>query len=366
MLRGQYDSFQAESVMTMKTVLPRSSYDTHAKREAYYEQVVERVRAVPGVVAAGYTNALPLDYRGDATGIFVEGLPPEPKGENEINTRLVNGDFLEALGVTLRSGRHFTDADGPQALPVAIVNESAAKHYWHGEDPIGRRFKVGDPDDDTPWVTVVGVVSDVRQSDVESPAKSEMYLPYRQGAYLEVFAPKVLAVRTSGDQGSVVATVRGQVSSVDPSVPLSDVRTMDEIVGKAMSGRRVGTTLVGAFAAVALLLTSVGIYGLLSHRVQQMMPEIGVRLALGASPRDVFGLIVWRGMRLILVGMAAGLALAFAATRLMQSILFGVSAGDPLTFAGAPIVLGTVALLACFLPARRAASIDPNAALRSE
>jgi len=261
----------------------------------------------------------------------------------------------------------FSAEDGAQSLPVALVNEAAARQYWHGEDPLGRRFKVGGPEDaDTPWVTVVGVVADVRQNDVDAPAKSELYMPYHQGAYLESFAPKTLAIRTAGDPSAVMASVRRQIAAVDKDVPLSDVRTMDEIVGKAMSGRRVGTMLVGAFAALALLLASVGIYGLLSHRVQQMMPEIGVRLALGASPRDVFGLIVWRGMRLMLVGTAAGLALSLAVTRFLQSILFGVSAGDPFTFLAAPLVLAIVALGACVLPARRASSVNPNTALRYE
>jgi putative ABC transport system permease protein len=365
-LRGQYAELQGASVVTMKTVLPSSAYDNHARRVAFFDQVIERVRALPGVVSAGYTNALPLDYKGDSTEVTVEGRIPDPGEEIEVNTRPVTADYLRALGVALRDGRHLSDADGPESQPVAIVNEAMARVFWPGEDPVGRRFKVGDPEEETPWLTVAGVAADVRQTGVDAPVKPEIYLPYAQAEYLEVFAPKTLAIRTSGDQSAVVAAVRREIAAIDPNQPVSDVQTMDDVLGHELSGRRLGTLLLGAFAAVALLLASIGIYGVLSHRVRQMTPEIGVRLALGATPSDVLGTVVWRGMRLVLIGAAVGLALALAGTRLMESLLFGVSAADPMTYAGVPVLLAVVALVACYVPARHAASVDPNVALRYE
>jgi predicted permease len=366
LLRGQYSELQGASVLTMKTVLPKSTYDTHTKREAFFGQAIERVRALPGVISTGYTNALPLDYKGDSTSFTVEGSAPEPGIGRNANTRLVSADYLKALGVPVRRGRHFADADGPQSQPVAIVNETMARQYWSGEDALGKRFKIGDLEDDTPWVTIVGIAADVRQNRVDVPAYAEMYFPYQQCDYLEVFAPKTLAIRTLGDQGTVVAAARREIAAVDPNQPVSDVKTMNDILGEETSGRRLAMLLLGAFAGVALLLASIGIYGLLSQLVAQRTPEIGVRLALGATPRDVVGLVVGRGMKLVVIGTAAGLALSFVLTRLMSSLLFGVSAADPLTLAGVPALLATVALVACYVPARRAARVDPTVALRYE
>jgi putative ABC transport system permease protein len=364
-LRDQYADLQVASVLTMKTVLSRNAYDTHEKREAFFERAVERAREIPGVIAVGYTNALPLDYRGDSTGFTIEGVAPDPSIKTNANTRLVSPDYLKALGVPVRQGRHFADSDGPESQMVVIVNETMARQYLPGQDPIGKRLKLGGPQSEAPWATIVGVAADVRQNAVDAPAYAEMYFLYRQLG-LEVFAPKTLAIRTSRDQGTVVAAMRQEIAAIDPNQPISDVKTMDDVLGEKTSGRRLGVLLLGAFAAVALLLASIGVYGLLSQRVAQMTPEIGVRLALGARPRDVVAMIVGRGMKLVTIGTAAGLALAFALSRLMASQLFGVSAGDPLTYAGVPLLLASVAFVACYVPARRAAGVDPNVALRYE
>jgi predicted permease len=365
-LRAQFSDLRAESVLTMKTVLSRTAYDTHGKREVFFDRVLERVRALPGVVAAGYTNALPLDYKGDSTNVSVEGRALEPGAENEVTARLVTADYAKALGLAVRRGRYLTDADGRGSQPVANVNETFVRKFLPGEDALGKRFKAGDPDEDTPWMTIVGVVADVRQRGVGDPVVPEMYIPYAQADYMEAFAPKALAIRTMGDQAPVVAAVRDEVAAVDPNQPVSDVKTMNDVLGHELSARRLGTLLLGAFAAVALLLAAIGVFGLLAQRVAQMTPEIGVRLALGARPRDVVLMIVGRGMRLVLIGTAAGLALGFALSRLMSSMLFGVSAGDPLTFAAVPVVLAVVALAACYVPARRASRVDPNVVLRYE
>jgi putative ABC transport system permease protein len=367
LLRGQYDALDGDRVVTMKTVLTRSGPDAHARRDAFFGSVLERVGRLPGVVSAGYTNALPLDYKGDATTATAEGEAPVPDRDNEASTGLVTPDYMKALGIPLLRGRHFAASDSAESMPVAVVNEAMVRQYWHGSDPLGRRLKVGTSEDaENPWMTVVGVVADVRQTDVSEPAQPEMYVPYAQADYLEVFAPKTLAIRVSGDRGTLVADVRREIAAVDPNQPVSEVRTMDEIVGRELSGRRTGTMLLGAFAAVALLLASIGIYGLLAHRVRQMTPEIGVRLALGARPRDMLALVVWRGMRLVAIGTLVGLGIAAAGARLLSSLLFGVSAADPWTFVGVPIVLATVALAAGYVPGRQAARVDPNVALRAD
>jgi putative ABC transport system permease protein len=366
LLRGQYSDLGTARVLTMKTVLSRAAYDTHAKREAFVDRVLERVRALPGVEAAGYTNALPLDYKGDSTAFAVEGRAPDPQVGNNADVRLVTPEYLEALGVRVVAGRHLAETDAATGQPVAVVNEAMARQCWPGEEAVGKRIKVGDPEDDSPWATVVGVVADVRQNGVDAPVYAEMYFPYRQCDYVEWAAPRTLAIRTSGDQAALAAAVRREVAAIDPNQPVSDVKTMTEILGKELAARRLAVQMLGAFAAVALLLASIGIYGLLAQRVAQMTQEIGVRLALGATPRAVLSLVVGRGMRLVLIGTGVGLALSLVLTRLMSSLLFGVDASDPLTLVGVPVLLAAVALVACYGPARRAARIHPNVALRYE
>jgi putative ABC transport system permease protein len=365
-LHGEYSELRSESVLTLATPLPSSIYDTHAKHAAFYDTAVERIGAIPGVVAVGYTNVLPLAHRGDSTSYTVEGVPVERGLERNANTRLVNPGYLTALGVPLLHGRQIAATDVADSQPVAVVNETLARAFFHDENPVGRRLKMGRPESDAPWMTVVGVAGDVRQDDVEKPAKAEIYIPYTQGEYVEFFAPRSMAVRTTGDPMSIVSAVRREIAAIDPSQPVANVRTMADVLGEETSERRLGTYLLGAFAAVALLLASIGIYGLLAQLVAQKTPEIGVRMALGARPRDVVAMVVGRGMRLVAIGVALGAILSVAMARLISSLLYGVSAGDPVTLAGVPLLLAAVALLACAIPARRAALVDPNVALRYE
>jgi putative ABC transport system permease protein len=366
-LRGQFADLKMENVLTLKTVLSSAAYPTHARREGFLLEMVERMRSVPGVLHAGYSNALPLDYRGDSTSLTAEGRPHDETFENEVNTRLVTADYLPALGLSLRQGRHLADADNAASQPVAVVNEALIRKFLPGEaEPLGRRIKVGDAGDETPWMTIVGIVADVRQRGVDAPVMPEMYLPYTQVGYMEIFSPKVLAIRTAGDHAAVISAARRAVAAIDPGQPISEIRTMDQILGHELSARRLGAWLVAAFALAGLLLASFGVYGVLSQRVARMTPEIGVRLALGAQPRSIVAMVVRSGMTLVLVGTAAGLALAFAITRLIASLLFGVGPADPVTYAGVPALLAGVALAACYGPARRAAGVDPNAVLRCE
>ena len=257
--------------------------------------------------------------------------------------------------------------DNEQSMPVAIINETMARQYWPGENALGRRFKIGDPDEPGKhWTEIVGIVADIRQMGLDEPVKAEMYLPYQQITHWPWFIPRDLAIRTTGDTTNLVGSVRQAIREVDPDQPVSNVATMAEVLGEEAAQRRMGMIMLVGFAALALLLASLGIYGVLAYFVTQHTNEIGVRLALGATPRNILFLVLKKGMGLTLLGVVIGVAASFALTRLMSSLLFGVKAADPLTFVAVPLLLGAVALLACAIPARRATKVDPMVALRYE
>ncbi|HEX9003612.1 MAG TPA: FtsX-like permease family protein, partial [Blastocatellia bacterium] len=241
-----------------------------------------------------------------------------------------------------------------------------ARQYWPGESAVGKRFRLGGTDSTSPWRTVIGVIGDVKEMGLEAPPKAEFFFPYQQLPDMLWNLPRDLTVRTTGDPLSVAAAVRQAVWSVDPAQPVSNVRTMEEIMAEEVAQRRIGMTLLAAFAALALLLASLGIYGVLSYAVTQRTQEIGIRMALGANRRAVLRLVMADGLRLAGVGVAIGLGASFALTRLMSGLLFGVSASDPRTLVGVTLLLTAVALLACYIPARRAAKVDPMIALRYE
>jgi putative ABC transport system permease protein len=358
---------QPERLLTLRTVLPSQKYGELPRRAAFYEEVLERVAHLPGVIAAGYGTSVPLEWKGGTSGFFPEGTGrPEPGLSYDANHRQVSADFLRTMGVPLRRGRFFDRTDRGESRPVAIVNETMARQYWPGQDAVGKRFKIGDPDSPVPWVTIVGIVGDVRQMGLDAPVKAEMYLPYSQIANQPWFAPRDLVVRTSVEPMSVVTAVKREIAAVDPEQAVSNIRSLDDILDEEVIQRRLGATLLTAFAVLALLLASLGIYGILSYFVAQHTPEIGVRLALGATGRDILGLVLGRGMTLALVGIGLGSLGGLALTRLMSSLLFGISATDPATFALAALLLAALALLACYLPARRAVKVDPTIAMRYE
>jgi putative ABC transport system permease protein len=362
-LNKQYESLNVERVLTLKTALPQYKYDTPAERGRFYSRVLERVRALPGVLYAGYTTAVPLEWKGGTSGFDIDGQPRDPNIGYDAIHRQVSADYLRAMGVPLKQGRHFTAADAQKSQPVAIINETMARQFWPNRNAIGQRFRIAD---DRPWVTVVGVAGDVRQMGVDAPVKAEMYFPYTQITGMDWFAPGTLAVRTSGDPMPLAPLVREEIRAIDPDQPIANVRTMDEVLGEETLQRRIGTTLLAVFAALALGLACLGIYGVLAYFVVQHTPEIGVRVALGAKAADILRLVLGRSAILVGVGLAAGLIGAFALSRLIRGLLFDVSATDPATFVLVAGVLGSVALLASYVPARRAALIDPADALRAE
>jgi putative ABC transport system permease protein len=365
-MREQFAALRPEKLLTLRTVLPERKYADQAQRTAFYDQVLERVRALPGVTAAAYTTSVPLDWKGGTSGFYPENAQILRGLSYDANHRQVSANYLKTMGIALRHGRYLEDRDGPDSPPVAAVNETMAREYWPSQDPIGKRFKLGDPDEDLPWVAIVGVVADVRQNGLDIPVKAEMYLPYRQPQQQEWYQPRELIVRTSVEPMSLAGAIQQEVHQVDALQPVSNIRTMEEILGEETAARRLGMTLLTTFSLLALLLAVIGTYGVLAYFVSQHTREIGVRVALGARPMDIISLVVGKGMSLVGVGVAAGILGAFALTRLMQSILCGVSARDPLTFAAIPILLCVVALLACWIPARRAARVQPMAALRYE
>ena len=364
----QYSMLEPEKVLTMRTILPREKYKEPQQRDNFYQQVLQRVEHLPGVVAAGYSTSVPLAWKGGTSGFYPEGLKaPIPGMAYDSNHRQVSTGYLRAMNIPLRHGRYFESSDNAQSLPVVIINETMARQYWPGENALGRRLKIGDPDEPgKQWKEIVGIVADIRQMGLDEPVKAEMYMPYQQVTDWPGYIPRDIAIRTNGDTSNLVGSVRQIIREVDPDQPVSNVATMAEVLGTEAAQRRMGMIMLAGFAGLALLLASLGIYGVLAYFVTQHTNEIGVRQALGATPRNILFLVLRKGMGLTLVGVVIGVGAAFALTRLMSSLLFGVTAADPLTFATVPLLLVGVALLACYIPARRATKVDPLVALRYE
>ena len=328
---------------------------------AFFEQVLQRVRTLPGVESAGVVSQLPLGGNLDRYGVHVEGKSlPNPEEDPSADRYSITPGYLRAMRIPLLRGREFDARDVVSSPPVAVVNESMAREFWPGEDPVGKRFRMGDTKG--PWKTVVGVVGDVLHKGLDAPHTIQVYLPNTQFTDSMV----ILAVRTANDPVSLAAAVRSEISSLDPQVPVSEVATMEEVVSLSVANQRFGTLLSLLFGAIALLLTAVGIYGVISYGVAQRTHEIGIRLALGATRREVLSLLVGEAMKPALLGAALGLSAAFGLTRLLSRLLYDVKPTDPLVFSAVLLLLIAVALLASYIPARRATRVDPMVALRYE
>jgi putative ABC transport system permease protein len=360
-------------VLTLKLFPPASVYPDDQHVAAFYENLLRRVRSLPGVTDAAVVDAVPLGDRSGGTVMEVEGQPVEVSALNSAGWRVISPDYFRTLGLRLLRGRFLEEADQQQAKPVAVINETLARAHWPDEDPLGRRIRLlNRPPGSatTAFLTVVGVVADVKNESLTEAPRQEVYVPLRQReAAIDGmgFARQMaLAVRTTGEPLELAKTIRQEVGGIDPSVPVASVRTMEQILATVTVQPRFNMILLGIFAAVALAMASVGIYGVLSYAVTQRTHEIGIRLALGARQRDVLKMVVGQGMGLALTGMVIGVAASLALTRLMAGLLYGVSATDPVTFAAIAFLLAGVALLACYLPARRASKVDPMIALRYE
>jgi putative ABC transport system permease protein len=362
-LYTQDPGFRADHVLTLQTYLPHPRYDDFRRRTQFYREVTQRVETLPGVVAAGYATDLPLTAWGDGSLVTVENRAVDPKHMLIANIRVVTPDYFRAIGMKLFDGRFLSQTDGADAPKSVVVNETMARTYWPGMDPVGRRFKRGLSNSNVPWWTVVGVVADMRQGGMDMPVRPEAYFPFEQADF---FPPNSLAVRTVGDPVTIVNEVRQQVSRVDKDQPVANVQTMNDLVDSSIAQPRMNTLLLGGFAGIALLLAALGIYAVLSFAVTQRTREIGVRIALGARFGDVLKMILASGARLFVAGAAIGLVAAFSLSRLMSHLLFEVSPGDLVSYASVVVVFSAIAFLACFVPARRAAKVDPTVALKYE
>jgi putative ABC transport system permease protein len=363
-LRNLDPGFRADHLLTMKVDLSEVKYPDRERRAAFFEEVMRRVRELPGVRSAAVAGNLPLTYNGDSMTISVEGVPDPPTDQRpDVIFRAIGPGYFNTMGIPIVHGRDFTDQDKADSKDVVVISEKTAQHFWPGQDPIGKRLKPGSSTSKSEWREVIGIVKDVRQNDLIAPPKMQMYLSYRQ---LKDIAANALVIRTSIEPMSLAGSVRNAIWSVDKDQTVADINTMDHIVAGAVARQRFSMVLLGLFAALALLLASVGIYGVMSYSVAQRTREIGIRMALGARRADVLQMTVRQGLKLVGAGMLLGLAAAFLLTRVMATLLYGISATDPMTFIGISVVLLAVALLASYVPALRATKVDPIIALRAQ
>jgi predicted permease len=353
--------FEPKKVLTFDLFLSGKKYGP-AQSAGFYRQLTERLGALPGVDAAGAVNALPLSGAEFTWTFFIEGRQPADEPLGRVDYRVVTPDFFRAIGVPLKRGRIFTEQDGQEATPVGIINEAMARRYWPNEDPIGKRFRVQAPISVSPWATIVGVVGDVKHAGLDQDPAPAIYRPHQQQPRAEM----TVVMRTHSEPLALANSARTQAREMDKDLPISNLREYTYFVSKSVAQRRFAMLLLAGFAALALLLALFGIYGVLSYSVNLRTQELAIRQALGAQARDLTALVVRQGMSLVLVGIGIGLAGALALTRIMKTLLFGVSATDPLTFTIIALLLAFVALLACWIPARRATKVDPMTALRSE
>jgi len=355
--------FRPDGVLTMRISLPDATYSKPEQIRAFYSSLLERVQRLPGVQHAGAVSGLPLSGQGGSgtTTIDTQSVPLENRTP-EADRRTATPDYFKAMGISLVRGRYFETRDTEGTPGVAIVDESLAQTYWPNQDPIGKRVHFGGPESKAPWLSVVGVVQHVRNRTLEARSRVELYIPEDQ----QPFNGMTLAIRTAGNPLSLVPTIQREVTAIDPDLPIYRVLTMNEVMGDSLQRRRLALTLLAGFAGLALLLAAIGIYGVTSYVVAQRRTEIGVRMALGANRAQVLGMIMRNGMTTIAIGLALGVVLSLTLTRLMSGLLFSVHASDPLALTGASFVLIVAALVAIFIPARRATRVNPMSALRYE
>jgi putative ABC transport system permease protein len=357
--------FKADHLLTLRLDLLRSKYPGW-QAVSFYERLQERLAALPGVESVSATSDILLSEAPKSSTFVVENKPPNEE-QFELPFTAVQPNYFQTMGIKLLRGRAFTEQDTRDSQNVGIVNETFVNRYFPNEDPIGKRFTFGDTaGPDTQWITIVGVVRDTRRQGLDKPVRIESWLPHAQGFEQQPLLSMEVALRTTGDPLALSRAAREAVWSLDRNLPIPRIQTMEQVLSEKVALRRWNMLLLGLFALVALILAAVGIYGVMSYAVTQRTHEIGVRMALGARGADVLRMVVWRGMSLTLAGVALGLAAALALTRVMKNLLFEVGATDPATFALIALLLVGVALIASFIPARRATKVDPLQGLRHD
>jgi putative ABC transport system permease protein len=359
--------FDPENVLTLRVPLPEARYKENGQVENFWDELLRRVRALPGVESAGLTRGLPMNG-GIESGVMLEGQETTNPREVTVAVNLyAEPGYFKAMSIPLVSGRYLSEQDTKDAPLVVMVDEMFVARFSPNADPIGKRLRIGG--DRAALRTIVGVFKHMKHYGADEEGRVEIYTPYRQ-VPAESFAAANrslwLAVKTKGDPTSLAPAIRNEVLQMDKDQPISNVGTMEQIVAATVAPQKFATWLLAVFAAAAMLLAAIGIYGVMAYSVTQRTHEIGIRMALGAGRRDVLRMVVSQGMKLAFIGVALGLAGAFALTRLMSSLLYGVSATDPLTYGGVSLLLASVALLACLIPARKATRVDPMIALRYE
>jgi putative ABC transport system permease protein len=359
------ENYSPQTLLTMNLTLPETQYAKPSARLAFHEQVLERLSSAPGVQSASLVSDVPYSNGGGVpTSAFsIEGHPPAQRGEHvEAIVETITPNYFGALNIALRDGRLLTDSDGAEATPVAVISESLARRYLPGENPLGKHIKVGNAASDHSWMTVVGVVNDVHYMWIVKEEFPTIYRSFRQ-------APPyftTLMLRTPGDPLQFVSTTRAHIAAVDPDLPLYNIKSMDKVITESIVGIAYVAAMMAVLGVIALVLASVGVFGVMSYSVSERAHEIGIRMSLGAQTRDILRMVLRSGMTLTALGLAVGLPIAFALARALAALLFGVTATDPFSFIGLPLLLAGVAALACYLPARRAARLDPLKALRYE
>jgi putative ABC transport system permease protein len=360
--------FRPQGVLSLQISLPDSLYPKPEQVTAFYARLLERLAGLPGVAAAAAMDGLPPKRDANGNDTVFESVPVDPKGppHNVDYWQFATRDYLRVMGIPLVAGRWFNRGDALGAPGVVVINQAMARVFWPGKSPLGQRLR--HPFPKMPWVTIVGIVGDVKQGGLDQKAGSELYFPVEQSPASTGGAPRSLyvVVRTAGDPLALAAPVEAELRRLDPSLAAADLRTLEQVIAAAEAAPRSNALVIGIFAVVALLLAAVGTYGVLSYRVELRTQEIGVRMALGARPADVLGMVLAQGGRLVALGLAGGILLAFAIRRWLASLLFGVTATDPATLVGVALLLALVALAACYVPARRATRVDPLLALRQE
>ena len=353
--------FDPHHVLTIFTPLPVANYKDQAQQFRFYERALERIKVVPGVQSAAGIFKVPL-VGAASVNFTVQGQPVPIGQEPSADYRTISSDYFRAMGMRLQAGRAFNERDTAEAPEVVVVNEELARRFWPGEDPLGKRLQIAA--DKTRWREVVGVLVNAKLDEIENPVAPAIYVPFRQNSWRNALLISSLIVRVDGDPRSLIPAIRQELRSIDPSLPITQIRTMEEIVAGSISQRSFNTALLVVFALVAGVLAVVGIYGVMSYTVTQRTHEMGIRMALGAQRSDILKMVTGDGAKLALLGIGVGVGAAVISTRLMASLLFGVGATDPLTFVVMALLLAAVTLLASYIPARRAAGTDPMTALR--